>query len=203
MATMLLQDKKSLRSAHARIVGAAIGATSRSDEVPVTADARQALQESLASLREDQRAIPARLRVAREFGDTSNNDEHLAIREEEAVLTTRIARLEDILARATEVDHPGEDDSVTMGSTVTVVDVDTRERLDYVIGSAHGALSRGTVSALSPVGQALLGRRVGERVSVELPRARRRELELRKVRQPRQRGRDGSSAWGPHRPGRP
>lgn len=185
MTTMLLQDKKSLRSVNARIVGAAIGATSRSDEVPVTAEAHEALQQSLASLRVDRRAIPARLRVAREFGDTSNNDEHLAIREEEAVLATRIARLEDILARATEVDHPGEEDSVTIGSTVTVVDVDTRERLEYVIGSAHGVLSRGTVSALSPVGQALLGRRVGERVSVELPRARRRELELRKVRRPR------------------
>ena len=185
MTTMLLQDKKSLRSVNARIVSAAIGTTSRSDEVPVTDGAHQALQQNLASLRVEQSAIPARLRVAREFGDTSNNDEHLAIREEEAVLATRIARLEDILARATEVDHPGEEDSVTIGSTVTVVDVDTRERLDYVIGSAHGVLSRGTVSALSPVGQALLGRSVGERVYVELPRARRRELELREVRQPR------------------
>lgn len=185
MTTMLLQDKDPLRSVNARAVTATIGATSRSDEVPVTAGARQALQDNLASLRVEQRAIPARLRVAREFGDTSNNDEHLAIREEEAVLAARIARLEDILARATEVDHPGGEDSVTIGSTVTVVDVDTRERRDYVIGSAHGVLSRGTVSALSPVGQALLGRRVGERVYVELPRARRRELELRKVRQPR------------------
>ena len=185
MTTMLLQDKKSLRSVNARTVSATIGATSRSDEVPLTAGARQALEQNLASLRVEQRAIPARLRVAREFGDTSSNDEHLAIREEEAVLATRIARLEGILARATEVDHPGEEDSVTIGSTVTVVDVDTRERFDYVIGSAHGVLSRGAVSALSPVGQSLLGRRVGERVSVELPRARRRELELRKVRQPR------------------
>ena len=185
MTTMLLQDKKSLRSVNARTVSAAIGTTSRSDEGPFTDGARQTLQQNLASLRVEQSAIPARLRIAREFGDTSNNDEHLAIREEEAVLATRIARLEDILARATEVDHPGEEDSVTIGSTVTVVDVDTRERLDYVIGSAHGVLSRGTVSALSPVGQALLGRSVGERVYVELPRARRRALELREVRQPR------------------
>jgi transcription elongation factor GreA len=182
---MLLQDKKTLGSVSPRTDSPAIGVTSRSDDVPLTAGARQELQQNLAGLRMEQRAIPARLRVAREFGDTSSNDEHLAIREEEAVLATRIARLEDILARATEVDHRGEQDSVTIGSTVTVLDVDTRERFDYVIGSAHGVLSRGTVSALSPIGQALLGRRVGERVSVELPRARRRELELRKVRQPR------------------
>ena len=173
MTTMLLQDKKSLRSVNARIVGAAIGATSRSDEVPVTAEAHEALQQSLASLRVDRRAIPARLRVAREFGDTIATTTSTSRSARRRRCWPRGSpRLEDILARATEVDHPGDEDSVAIGSTVTVVDVDTRERLEYVIGSAHGVLSRGTVSALSPVGQALLGRRVGERVSVELPRAR-------------------------------
>jgi transcription elongation GreA/GreB family factor len=62
--------------------------------------------------------------------------------------------------------------------------VDTDEMLEYVIGSAHGVLSRGTVSALSPVGRALLGRRVGERVSIQLPHGRRKKFELREVRHP-------------------
>lgn len=175
VTAMLLQEKNALRSVRGQVVRAA------TDEVPVTAAARQALEQNLATLRGEQRAIPARLRVAREFGDMSNNDEHLAIREEEAVLATRIARLEDILSRATEVDHAHEEESVTIGSTVTVVDVDTRKRLDYVIGSAHGVLSRGTVSALSPIGQALLGRRVGQRVSVQLPHGRRRRLEVLEI----------------------
>jgi transcription elongation GreA/GreB family factor len=65
------------------------------------------------------------------------------------------------------------------------VNVDTREKLDYVIGSAHGALSRGTVSALSPVGQALLGRRVGDWAAVQLPHGRRRQFKICEVRQPR------------------
>jgi transcription elongation GreA/GreB family factor len=47
-------------------------------------------------------------------------------------------------------------------------------------------MSRGTVSALSPVGRALLGRRVGERVAVQLPHGRRREFELIEIRQPRE-----------------
>jgi transcription elongation factor GreA len=115
----------------------------------------------------------------------ANNDEHLAIREEEAVLAARIARLENILMRATDVDHAGSHDAVGVGSTVTVMDVDTGETLHYVVGSAHGVMSRGTVSALSPIGQALLGRRVNERVSVRLPHGRRREFELREIRQPR------------------
>jgi transcription elongation factor GreA len=164
--TMLLQENTSLRPVDRSHVGVQNDATSRSDEVPVTSAARRALERDLASLHAERREIPARLRIAREFGDTANNDEHQAIREEEAVLAARIARLEDILVRATDVDHTDVNDSVTIGGSVTVVDVDTREKLDYVIGSAHGALSRGTVSALSPVGQALLGRRVGDRVSV-------------------------------------
>lgn len=184
-STMLLQENKSLRPVDRPHVSAQNGATSRFDEVPVTAAARHALERDLASLHAERREIPARLRIAREFGDMANNDEHHAIREEEAVLASRIARLEDILVRATDVDHAGVDDSVTIGASVTVVDVDTGETLDYVIGSAHGVLSRGTVSALSPVGQALLGRRVGERVSVRLPHGRRRELRLHEIRQPR------------------
>jgi transcription elongation factor GreA len=168
--TMLLQANTSFQTVDRRSVGSQNGATSRSDEVLVTVAAR--------------REIPGRLRGAREFGDMANNDEHWAIREEEAVLAARIARLEDILARATEVDHSDVEDSVTVGSTVTVVDVDTRERLEYVIESAHGVLTPGTVSAISPVGRALLGRRVGELVSVHLPHGRRREFELRKIGRP-------------------
>ena len=150
--------------------------------IPITAVARQTLERELTSLRlERQRDIPRRLRVAREFGDVANNDELLAIREEEAVLATRIARLEDILKRAAIVDHGDGDDSAAVGSRVSVLDVDTDERLEYVIDGAHGACRPGVVSALSPVGRALLGRRRGERVSIELPSGRRRKLELRRI----------------------
>jgi transcription elongation factor GreA len=181
---MLLQAKNPPRLTERRSIDPADGAPSRSYDVPVTSATRQVLERELASLRAEQREIPARLRVAREFGDMANNDEHLAIREEEAVLAARIARLEGILMRATEVDDAGDPDSVTIGSVVTAVDVETGKKLEYVLGSAHGVLSRGTVSALSPIGRALLGRRVGDRVSVQLPRGRRRELKLREILQP-------------------
>jgi transcription elongation factor GreA len=182
--TMLLQAKNLRRRAGRRNINSANGAPSRSYDVPLTAATRQALERELASLRAEQREIPARLRVAREFGDTANNDEHLAIREEEAVLAARIARLEGILMRAIEVDDAADPDSVTIGSVVAAVDVETGKTLEYVVGSAHGVLSRGTVSAVSPIGRALLGRRVGDRVSVHLPRGRRCELKLREVLQP-------------------
>ena len=183
--TMLVPENNSLRSNDRRAASSPNGATSRFEEIPVTAAARRGLEQELAALREEQREIPARLRVAREFGDTANNDEHLAIREEEAVLAARIARLEDILMRATHVDGSESGDAVTIGATVTVVDVATGQTLHYVVGSAHGMRSPGTVSALSPIGQALLDRRANERVSVQLPNGRRREFELREVRWPR------------------
>lgn len=182
--TILLQPNSPRRADQRLTVHSVKPAPSASHDVPVTAAARQALERELASLRAEQREIPGRLRVAHEFGDTANNDEHLAIREEEVVLAARIGRLEDILMRAVEVRDDSDPDSVTIGSTVTAVDVGTGQRLEYVVGSAHGVLSRGTVSALSPVGRALLGRRAGDRVSVHLPRGRRRELELREVVQP-------------------
>jgi transcription elongation factor GreA len=149
----------------------------------MTAAARQALERELATLRlEKQHDIPRRLRLARDFGDMANNEEHQAIREDEAVLAARIARLEDILMRATVVDGAVADDSVAVGSRVSVVDLVTGERLEYVIDGAHGSRRQGTVSVLSPVGRALFGRRPGERVSVELPNGRRRELALYAVR---------------------
>ena len=149
---MLLQDNMSLGVGERQTVRLGRVKASYADEVPVTVAVREALERDLSSLRAEQREIPARLRTAREFGDTANNDEHLAIREEEAVLAARIAQLEDILLRAAVVERDGADDSVAIGCSVSVVDVETDEKFDYVIGSAHGVLSRGTVSALSPVG---------------------------------------------------
>jgi transcription elongation factor GreA len=171
---MLIQQSPHRRSGHKRPV---------IHEIPITAAARQALERELAILRlEKQHEIPRRLRLAREFGDTANNDEHQAIREDEAVLAARIARLEDILMRATVVDDAPADDSVAIGSRVAVVDLVTGERLEYEIDGAHGPRRQGTVSVLSPVGRALLGRRPGERVMVELPNGRRRELEVGEIR---------------------
>jgi transcription elongation factor GreA len=171
---MLTQETPDRRAARPRSIFHAL---------PITTAAREALERELATLRvEKQREIPRRLRLAREFGDTANNDEHQAIREDEAVLAARIARLEDILMRATVVGYEEADDAVAIGSRVSVVDLVTGERVEYVIDGAHGSRAPGIVSALSPVGRALLGRRRGDRVAVELPNGRRRELELCAIR---------------------
>lgn len=150
-----------------------------SHDLPVTAAAYAALERERESLRMEKWRFAERLRSAREFGDTANNDEYLAIREDEAVVDARIARLEDILRRARIVDSSDTDGTIAIGSSVTVLDVGAGEPFDYVIDSAHAPVAPNAVSAVSPVGRALLGRQPGEVVSVQLPKkGRTRELEI-------------------------
>jgi transcription elongation factor GreA len=151
-----------------------------SDELPVTAAAYAALQRERDKLRDEKlRQFPERLRLARESGDTASNDEHLAIREEEAVIDARLRLLEDIVSRAKVVPAGESEDTVALGSSVTVLDSSSGEAIDYVIDSAHAAAKPRSVSAASPVGRALLGRSIGDRVTVSLPRkGRTRELEI-------------------------
>jgi transcription elongation factor GreA len=156
----------------------------RTDELPVTAEAFAALEREREKLRDEKlNQFPERLRVARGFGDGANNDEYFAIREEEAIVDARIARLDDILSRARVVDPAESESTIAIGSSVTVLDLGSREPVEYVIDSAHAPAAPHAVSAVSPVGRALLGRRSGEVVVVELPRkGRRRELEILAVR---------------------
>jgi transcription elongation factor GreA len=149
------------------------------DDLPVTADTHHALEREVEKLRsEKEREIPERLRAARENGDGSSNDEFFAIREEEMVIDARLARLEDILSRARITAPVQSTTTVAVGSTILVKDLESGEEIDYLIGSAHATFPPGAVSAVSPVGAALLGRRAGEQVTVQLPTGRQRNLKV-------------------------
>jgi transcription elongation factor GreA len=155
------------------------GDASPADELPVTPETRDALEREVARLRsEKERDIPERLRAARENGDGSSNDEFLAIREEEVVIDARLARLQGILSRARVIDPAESGSTIAIGSAVLVKDLDSGKEIDYVIECAHAVAAPGTVSAVSPVGAALLGRRRGERVTVDLPTGRRLKLQV-------------------------
>src|SRR4051812_39370452 len=136
-----------------------IGSLLPDDELPVTAAAHQALQRELAKLRQEQAQFAEQLRPGREFEDAA----------EEAVVDARLTRLEEILGRARVVDRPESASTVAIGSLVTVLDRGAREPFEYVIDSAHAPATPGAVSAVSPVGKALLGRKAGEVVTVQLP----------------------------------
>lgn len=157
-------------------------AVSRSDSgvYALTADGAGALRAELVRLRETkERDISQQLREARAFGDPGANDEYMAIREEEMVLDARIASLEGVLARASVIDAAGlERDVVSIGSTVTVEDRERGSRDRYSLVGMHGQIRAGEVSVGSPIGRALLGRRSGDIVEVELPGGHIRELRV-------------------------
>ena len=152
----------------------------------ITAEGERALREELERLRrEHETEFSERLRDAREFGEGANNDELLQIREEEAVVEARIARLAALLDNAQVVaDSGGEPDVVAIGVVVNVENEETDEPAEYLITGGHEPPAPNTASADSPVGRALLGNPVGATVAVELPNGSVRRLRIVSVRHP-------------------
>jgi transcription elongation factor GreA len=146
--------------------------------MPLTRAAYSKLQAELDQLRSERAAHEDRFRTAREFGDPSANDELMALREEEAITVARQARLEEILSRAEVVDEAVEGDVIAIGSAVTVLDQGSGRTETYIVDGAHGSMDSNVISALSPMGVALIGRERGEIVDVVLPRGRARTLTI-------------------------
>jgi transcription elongation factor GreA len=142
-----------------------------------------ALRDELAQLRARKAGeVAEQLREARAFGSAAGNDELWAIREDEAVLDARIARLEEIIALARVAETgASSSDVAAIGSVVELEDVATGTTARYRVVAVHDpAPARGItpVSAASPIGRAIIGQSTGARVSVELPRGGARELRL-------------------------
>lgn len=121
------------------------------DRLPVTVEVYRALEQELELLRAERR--------------------DLAIPEDQAITDARVVRLEDILARAeVVVDDAPDSDLVAIGSVVTVLDHASGRTDSYIVDGAHGSRDSNVISALSPMGVALIGHESGDVVSVELPR---------------------------------
>jgi transcription elongation factor GreA len=146
----------------------------------LTAAGAAAIRAEIDDLRRQKELdISARLRDARGFGDAGGNDDYLTIKEEETVLDARIASLENVLLRASIVDVDGFDaEVVAIGSSVTVEDAERETRGEYLVIGMHERVTAGKVSAGSPIGRALLGRREGDTVTVELPSGQERALRV-------------------------
>jgi transcription elongation factor GreA len=150
--------------AAAATLGTLPGVTSEKTE-PLTAAQKEQLEAELAELEGPRRAEAVQaIAAARSFGDLSENFEYHAAKNEQGLLERRIALLRDRLDRAVLIDEAAEvSDVVTVGSRVEIED-ESGERMQIEISSVGG------VSPDSPVGQALLGRSVGDEVEIQAPR---------------------------------
>jgi transcription elongation factor GreA len=132
---------------------------------------------------EKRREVAARIKEAREFGDIAENAEYDHAKNEQAMLEADIARREEKLRSATILDESTlEKDVVSVGSKVRVKDQKSGKSVQYqIVGSVEADPSENKVSNESPVGQALLGHKRGEVVTVAVPRGPNRKLKITKI----------------------
>jgi transcription elongation factor GreA len=136
----------------------------------------------LESLRRAHRAdVAERMRDARTYGSPGDDDDHLAVVDDAAVAQIRIAQLERLIASAIVVEGALADGLVGLGSVVRVRDQSGRETEYEIVGRRLGGAARTQVTAASPVGEALLDARTGDRVRVVLPSGEPRTLTVLSV----------------------
>jgi transcription elongation factor GreA len=126
---------------------------------------RQELDEMLAVRRPE---VAQRIHDAKEHGDLSENAEYEDAKNEQAFVEGRIQTLESMIKTATLIDENTSTDHVQIGSTVRVTGEDGEETFT-IVGSAEAKPSDGRISNESPVGRALLGRKKGDKVVVQVP----------------------------------
>ena len=143
------------------------------ERIPMTAEGLQRLEGELKVLKSVERpAIIKAIATAREHGDLSENAEYTSAREKQSFIEGRIAELEDIISRTEVIDFSKFSGKVVkFGATVKLADEDTDEKMKYqIIGPYEANLAKGTISVTSPIGKALIGKTVGDRVEVQTPR---------------------------------
>ncbi len=141
-------------------------------KVVVTASGLKALEDELEQLKTVRRKeVSEKIRVARSYGDLSENSEYDEAKNEQAIVEARIADLEVMLKNIVIIDENElVTDAVSLGSTVKVYDEEFEEELEYIIvGSTEADLDIGKISDESPVGKALLGKKVGDVAEAVLP----------------------------------
>lgn len=129
---------------------------------PMTAEGKEKLQAELKNLKLVKRPeVIERIKVARSFGDLSENSEYDAAKDEQSHLEDRIAQVEEMLKYAQVVDAESVDpNEVSVGKTVTYTEVGTDDPETYtIVGSDESDPLNGKISNDSPIAQALLGKR--------------------------------------------
>lgn len=140
------------------------------EEALITQSGYEKIEEELGYLKATKRLeVAERIKVALSFGDISENAEYDEAKNEQAQLEERISKLENILRTAVIVDESKLDrDVVNIGSWVKL-DFDGDIEEYTVVGSAEADPSQAKISNEAPIGKALMGRRIGEEVEVQVP----------------------------------
>jgi transcription elongation factor GreA len=134
-------------------------------------------QEGLAKLQSEldnlisvrRQEIASKIKRAREMGGTENNAEYEDAKNDQAFVEGRILMLENIVKNATVIESPAMPGTVEMGDKVLIQNQDGKIEQFTIVGSAEASPVEGKISNESPVGKALLGKKIGDEVEVTTP----------------------------------
>lgn len=134
----------------------------------LTAKGVEELEKEMKSLLADRSSISERIKLAREFGDLSENAEYSSARQEQERAEARISEIDHILKNVTVISSPKDKNKVELGNTVELKGNST-DRTFTVVGSVEADPLNGLISDESPIGKALLGKKLGEEVEIVTP----------------------------------
>jgi len=138
----------------------------------MTEEGKEKIEEELHYLKTEKRKeVVERIKIARDFGDLSENSEYDSAKEEQAFVETRIAQLEKMIRYAVIIESDDENmDVVSLGKKVTFIELPDGEEETYaIVGSAEADPFEGKISNDSPMAKSLLGLKIGTEVEVPTP----------------------------------
>lgn len=139
---------------------------------PMTLEGKKKLEDELEEYRLKRRPeVIKRIKIARSYGDLSENSEYESAKDEQAMVESRIAQIENMLQYAEIIDNEDVDkDEVSMGRTITIQELPDEDPEEYqIVGESESDPFNGKISNESPMAKGLLGHKVGEVVEVEVP----------------------------------
>lgn len=139
---------------------------------PMTQAGKQKLEQELEHLKTVVRKeVVERIKIARSFGDLSENSEYDAAKDEQAFVEGRITTIENMIRNARMISEDElSKDAVSLGNSVTFVELPEGDEETYtIVGSAEADPFEGKISNDSPIAKSLLGRKVGDQVTVQTP----------------------------------
>ncbi len=143
----------------------------KNNETLITAEGLEQLKSELDELKLVKRKeISEKIKAALAFGDISENAEYDEAKNEQANVESRIAKLEIMIKNAKVIKTSKKNGVVNIGSKVKIKDLEFDEEMEYtIVGSAEADPFKGRISNVSPLGEALLGKKLGEIIEVESP----------------------------------
>ncbi|MCL4673074.1 MAG: transcription elongation factor GreA [Sphingomonadaceae bacterium] len=140
------------------------------EKVPMLAEGYEQITAELKVLRAERPKVVDAIEEARAHGDLSENAEYHAAKERQGQIEAQIADLEDRVSRAQIIDPTTlSGDRIVFGATVTMLDEDDKPVRYQIVGQTEADAKQGRISYNSPLGKALIGKKVGEEVEVTVP----------------------------------